>query len=56
MSCAKCNGEAKGFKCAICKVESAEHDVSHCHGVPPSDRHCMPKCVACNEAEVQCVC
>jgi len=56
MKCAKCNMDAKGWKCAICGEESANHDQSHKHGEPPSDRHCMPKCTDCNEAEVHCSC
>lgn len=56
MKCAKCGMEPEGFKCAICGAESADHDVNHKHGEPASDRHCMPKCKGCNEAEVHCSC
>ena len=56
MKCAKCDMDAKGWKCAICGDESDEHDESHTHGTPPSDRHCMPKCTGCDKAEVLCDC
>lgn len=56
MKCAKCGGEAMGWKCAICSDESQTHDKDHTHGTPPSDRHCMPKCKGCNQAEVHCPC
>lgn len=55
-SCAKCNGETEGWKCAICSEEAQEHDPNHKHGEPASDRHCMPKCKSCNQAEVSCSC
>ena len=51
MKCAKCNSDASGYKCAICGVEAENHDAQHTHGEPASDRHCMPKCGACDEAE-----
>ncbi|MBI2631418.1 hypothetical protein HYW75_00250 [Candidatus Pacearchaeota archaeon] len=54
--CAKCEGETEGWKCAICGVEAKEHDSTHEHGDPPSDRHCMPKCKTCRKAEVLCSC
>ncbi|HEY4489867.1 MAG TPA: hypothetical protein VJC12_01260 [Candidatus Paceibacterota bacterium] len=56
MKCAKCQGEAKGYKCAICGAESENHDESHVHGDPASHRHCMPKCASCSQAEVHCTC
>ena len=56
MKCAKCGGEAKTWKCAICGEEAKQHDPNHKHGEPPSDRHCMPKCESCGEAEVLCTC
>ena len=56
MECAKCGGAASGWKCAICGEEADEHDSSHTHGEPASDRHCMPKCEGCGEAEVHCTC
>lgn len=56
MKCAKCNMDAKGWKCAICGEKSESHDPNHKHGEPPSDRHCMPQCTGCNEAEVHCSC
>jgi hypothetical protein len=56
MKCAKCNMEAKGWKCAMCGHESEDHDHNHKHGDPASDRHHMPKCVGCDEAEVNCSC
>ncbi len=56
MKCAKCHGEAEGWKCAICGEESDEHDESHTHGEPASPRHCMPKCKPCNQAEAHCTC
>lgn len=54
--CAKCDGQTEGWKCAICGVEAETHDSSHKHGEPASDRHCMPKCKGCGEAEVNCNC
>lgn len=56
MKCAKCGMDAKGCKCAICGVESAHHDPNHTHGEPPSDRHCMPMCEGCSQAEALCSC
>ena len=56
MKCAKCDMEAVGWKCAMCGHESEEHDHNHKHGEPASDRHHMPKCVGCGEAEVNCTC
>ena len=56
MKCAKCDGTASGWKCAICGAEADNHDKSHKHGNPSSDRHCMPKCNGCDEAEVHCSC
>lgn len=56
MKCAKCNMEAGGWKCAVCGAESAEHDPNHVHGEPASDRHCMPMCTGCSQAEVHCTC
>lgn len=56
MECAKCNMEAKGWKCAICGEESDQHDPNHKHGTPASDRHCMPKCTGCDKPEVHCTC
>lgn len=56
MKCAKCNIDTEGWKCALCGEESTAHDPKHTHGQPPSDRHCMPKCKACGQAEVQCTC
>lgn len=54
--CAKCDGPTEGWKCAICGDESNKHDPSHKHGEPASDRHCMPKCKGCGEAETNCSC
>lgn len=48
--------EAKGYKCSICGAESDMHDEHHQHGEPPSDRHCMPKCAGCGQAEDHCPC
>jgi len=56
MKCAKCNMEAKGWKCAICNEESDTHDSGHLHGEPASDRNCMPTCTGCNQAEALCTC
>lgn len=56
MKCAKCNGPAKDWKCAIDGAEASQHDPQHVHGVPPSDRQCMPKCEACSQAESLCTC
>lgn len=54
--CAKCSGATAGYKCAICGDESAHHVPEHRHGEPESDRHVMPKCEKCGEAEVFCTC
>ena len=56
MKCAKCNMEAKGWKCAICSEESDTHDSGHTHGEPASDRNCMPMCTGCSQAEALCSC
>lgn len=56
MKCAKCNMEAKGWKCAICGEESEQHDPNHKHGEPASDRNCMPSCTGCGQAEALCTC
>lgn len=56
MKCAKCGMEAKGWKCAICGAESEQHDASHTHGEPASDRNCMPMCTGCKQAEALCTC
>ena len=56
MKCGKCNMEAAGWKCAICGAESEQHDASHTHGEPASDRCCMPKCAGCKQAEALCTC
>ncbi len=56
MKCEKCNGPAEGWKCAICGTEADHHFAEHTHAEPLSDRHCMPKCTGCGEAEVLCTC
>ena len=56
MKCAKCQGAAEGWKCAICGAKSKDHDTGHTHGEPASDRHCMPMCSACGAAEAHCSC
>ncbi|KKO02693.1 hypothetical protein LCGC14_0101420 [marine sediment metagenome] len=56
MKCAKCNSPAENWKCAICGEDADQHDSGHTHGDPPSDRHCMPKCAGCGQAEVLCTC
>lgn len=54
MRCAKCGGEADGWKCAICGEEAEEHDPRHTH--QGSDRYCTIKCKGCGEADVHCTC
>ena len=54
MQCPKCNNAVEGWKCAICGVESAEHDSNHTH--EESDRHCTLKCKKCGKADVHCSC
>lgn len=56
MKCSKCEMETKGWKGAICGVESEDHDAKHVHGDPASDRNCMPKCTGCEQAEAKCTC
>jgi hypothetical protein len=52
MDCSKCAGPTEGYKCDLCGAESESHDPDHgCGG-----DHCMPKCAACNEAQVGCSC
>ncbi len=50
--CKTCNGKTSGFKCDLCEAEAKSHDKKHGCG----EEHCMPKCAACNEAEVNCSC
>jgi len=52
MECSKCGGPSEGYKCDMCGAEAMEHDISHDCG---SD-HCMPKCLGCDEAEMNCTC
>ncbi|HEX6977330.1 MAG TPA: hypothetical protein VF185_03155 [Patescibacteria group bacterium] len=53
MNCAKCKGEAEGYKCAICG-EEAEKSEGHEH--EGSDRYMTAKCKNCGEADVHCSC
>ena len=51
-TCKKCGQGVEGYKCDMCGDESVTHDANHgCGG-----EHCMPKCVACSEAEAKCTC
>jgi len=50
--CAKCSGEAEGYKCDMCGTEAAEHDETHACG----GDHCTLKCKGCNEAQTKCSC
>ena len=54
MQCPKCQGETRGWKCAICGSESTEHDEKHKHA--DSDRYCTMKCKTCGLADVHCAC
>ena len=54
MKCVKCNGECKGWKCAVCQAESTEHNPNHQHA--ESDRYCTMKCEECQQADVLCTC
>lgn len=51
-NCSKCQGATMGYKCDMCGVESDTHDANHACG----GDHCMPKCAACQQAQVQCSC
>ena len=51
MACEKCGGEVEGYKCVKCgaDLESAEgHDCG--------SEHVKPKCKACKDITVNCVC
>jgi hypothetical protein len=52
--CAKCGGPTDGWRCAICRAVSDEHDVGHLH--VGSDRYCTLRCAACQQADVHCTC
>lgn len=52
VTCMKCKGPTKGYKCDVCGAVSAVHVETHgCGGA-----HCMPMCAECYEAEALCTC
>lgn len=52
MTCIKCGGKTKGYKCVDCGKDSSKHGK---HNVC-KEGVCMPKCVGCDEAESKCRC